>query len=80
MIDIKNLEKLRKGARLTQPQLAAKVGVSPSTIFRWEKGDNIPHPERLKKLDRIFSHLLGKNYSLNKGRTINLKSRRKGIK
>lgn len=78
MMDIKNLEKLRKRARLTQPQLAAKVGVSPSTIFRWEKGGNVPHPERLKKLDRIFSHLLGRNYSLNEGRTT--KSRRKGIK
>jgi len=77
-MDIKNLEKLRKRARLTQPQLAAKVGVSPSTIFRWEKGGNVPHPERLKKLDRIFSHLLGRNYSLNEGRTT--KSRRKGIK
>ena len=78
MIDIKNLRKLREGEGLTQNQLAAKVGVSPSTIFRWEKEKHIPHPERLKKLDRIFSHLLGKNYSLNKGRTT--KSRRKGIK
>ncbi|GAI39769.1 unnamed protein product, partial [marine sediment metagenome] len=61
MIDAKNLKKLRKRARLTQPQLAAKVGVSPSTVFRWEKGKNIPHPERLKKLNRIFSHLLEDN-------------------
>ena len=61
MTDIKNLRKLRVRARLTQPQLAAKVGVSPSTIHRWEKGKNIPHPERLKKLNRIFSHLLGNN-------------------
>jgi len=61
MTDIKNLKKERKKAGLTQTQLAAKVGVSPSTIFRWEKGKNIPHPERLKKLNRIFSHLLGDN-------------------
>jgi len=78
MIDIKNLKELRERARLTQPQLADKVGVSPSTIFRWEKGGNVPHPERLKKLDRIFSHLLGKNYSLNKLWTINPKSQGKG--
>jgi len=58
-MDIKNLKKMRERARLTQDQLAARVGVSPSTIFRWEKGKNIPHPERLKKLDRIFGHLLG---------------------
>jgi len=57
MIDIKNLRKLREGEGLTQLQLAAKVGVSPSTIFRWEKGKHIPHPERLKKLNRIFGHL-----------------------
>ena len=57
MIDIKNLSKLREGEGLTQAQLAAKVGVSISTIFRWEKEKHIPHPERLKKLNRIFSHL-----------------------
>ena len=57
MIDIKNLRKLREGEGLTQAQLAAKVGVSISTIFRWEKEKHIPHPERLKKLNRIFSHL-----------------------
>ena len=61
MIDIKNLKKLREGEGLTQDQLAAKVGVSPSTIFRWEKGRHIPHPERLKKLNRIFGHLSENN-------------------
>lgn len=58
MIDLKNLRKLREKAGLTQTELGAKVGVATKTIWSWEQGKNIPHRERLKKLDRILSQLL----------------------
>lgn len=58
MINIKNLRKLRRKAGLTQTELAAKVGVSTKTVWCWEKKKNVPHRERLKKLDRILVQLL----------------------
>lgn len=61
MINLKNLKKLREKARLTQTELGARVGVATKTIWCWEKGKNIPHRERLKKLDRILSQLLSIN-------------------
>jgi len=61
MIHLKKLKKLREKARLTQTELAAKVGVATKTIWSWEKGKNIPHRERLKKLDRILGQLLSSN-------------------
>jgi DNA-binding XRE family transcriptional regulator len=35
-------KKLRKEARLTQEELAGKIGVSTSTIRRWEHGQAEP--------------------------------------
>ena len=61
MIKLKSLRKLRERAGLNQTELAAKVGVEARTIDRWEKGKNIPHRERLKKLDRILGQLLSNN-------------------
>ena len=61
MLNLKKLGKLRKKAGLTQTELAAKVGVATKTIWSWERGINIPHRERLKKLDRILGQLLGSN-------------------
>lgn len=58
MINLKNLKKLREKVDLTQTELAAKVGVATKTIWCWEQGKNIPHRERLKKLDRILGQLL----------------------
>ena len=58
MINLKNLKKLREKAGLTQTELGAKVGVNTKTIWCWEKRKNIPHRERLKKLDRILGQLL----------------------
>jgi len=58
MIDLKNLRKLREKAGLTQTELGARVGVATKTIWCWEQGKNLPHRERLKKLDRILGQLL----------------------
>jgi len=59
MIKLKDLKKLRERAGLNRTELAAKIGVRERTIRRWEEGDNIPHPERMKKLNRILGQLIG---------------------
>lgn len=61
MIKLKDLKKLRERAGLSRTELAAKVGVSERTIRRWEDRKNIPHPERMKKLNRILGQLLANN-------------------
>jgi len=58
MIDLKELKKMREKAGLTQTELAAKVGVSSKSVFCWENGTHIPHPERAKKLTWVLSQLL----------------------
>ena len=59
MIKLKGLKKLRERAGLNRTELAAKMGVRERTIRRWEDGENIPHPERMKKLNRILGQLIG---------------------
>lgn len=45
---------LRKGAGLTQEELAQKIGVTLQTISRWENGMFIPNPKYIKKLAELF--------------------------
>jgi transcriptional regulator with XRE-family HTH domain len=45
-------KKLRKKARLTQEQLAGKIGVAVSTIRRWEHGQSEPTMTR-EQMDRF---------------------------
>lgn len=46
---------LRKGAGLTQNDLAKKVGVTIQTISRWENGISVPSLESIKKLSELFN-------------------------
>lgn len=48
------LKLLRKRARLTQPQLAEKMGFSPGAVGNWESGANPPSRESLRKLAGIL--------------------------
>ena len=36
------IRELREDPGLTQAQLAAKIDVTPSTVYNWEKGNNEP--------------------------------------
>lgn len=47
-----NILKLRKSAKLSQEQLAEKIGVSRQTISNWELGETSPNPEQLKLLSK----------------------------
>lgn len=44
------LKKRRLELGLTQEQLAQKIGVTWSTISRWEKNDRIPTSERTRAM------------------------------
>lgn len=49
-----NLIQLRKYRRLTQEELAEKVGVSRQAIAKWEAGETMPDLERSRILAEIF--------------------------
>ena len=51
---VKNLIKLRKEAKMTQTQLAEKVGVNSNTISQYELGKREPNLEILKKITQVL--------------------------
>lgn len=53
----KTIRKLRTELGLTQEQFAAKVGVTFSTVNRWENGRGKPSPLAMKRI----KHLLARN-------------------
>lgn len=50
-----NILKLRKDCKLSQEQLAEKVGVTRQTISNWELGETSPNPEQLKLLSKSLN-------------------------
>lgn len=48
------LKKLRKGLKLTQQQLAERIGVAKSIISYYESGERYPSYDVLVKLARTF--------------------------
>ena len=55
---MENLKKLRLEAELTQMKLAAKVGVSITTIRNWENGVSDPNDENMEKLKKVLQNKL----------------------
>jgi len=51
---VKTLKELREEHQLSQFELATRVGVTPSTIFNWERGRNEPRVKQLRTLARVF--------------------------
>lgn len=47
------IKKLRKELGLTQEQFAAKVGVTFSTINRWENGKGKPSPLAMLRINEL---------------------------
>ena len=48
---------LRKAIGLTQEQFAAKIGVTVSTVNRWEKGRSRPQPLAMKQIDALRNEI-----------------------
>lgn len=51
---MKNLKECREQKKLTQEQLAKKIGVGRSTVAKWEAGINTPRVKQLAKLSKFF--------------------------
>ena len=47
------IKKLRKQLGLTQEQFAAKLGVTFSTVNRWEAGRSKPSPLAWREIERL---------------------------
>ena len=50
----KKLQQLRKGRKLTQQQLADKMGVTRATISNYEVGRRTPHLSELERFAEFF--------------------------
>ena len=50
-----NLIKLRKDNKLTQLELAQKIGYSDKAISRWETGETTPDVETLNSLASLYN-------------------------
>lgn len=44
----------REQAGLTQAQLAARLDVTPSSVYNWEAGKSEPRAAQLKAMARLF--------------------------
>ena len=47
------LSELRKEKKITQEQLAEKLGVARRTVSRWETGSNLPDIDLLMELSDL---------------------------
>lgn len=50
----KELQAARKAAGLYQYQVAALLHVSEDTVSRWEQGEQIPTPDQVDELEKIY--------------------------
>jgi len=48
------IKRLRKSLGLTQEQFAATVGVTFSTVNRWESGKSTPSPLAMKQIELLY--------------------------
>ncbi len=51
---MKTIRELREAAGMTQLELATQIGVTPSTVYNWERGRNEPKATQLRALARVF--------------------------
>ena len=50
----KRIETLRKSKKISQEDLAEKVGVSRTTIYKWESGTSVPNYANMQALARAL--------------------------
>ena len=49
-----DIKKLRKKMGLSQDKFAAKLGVAPYTVRRWESGATAPSPMARRVIEELF--------------------------
>lgn len=52
---------LRQALNRTQREMAALIGVTERTIFRWEKGKSQPRHKTIRRLKKIEGRLITRN-------------------
>ena len=50
----KQIRQIRKDAKLTQEQMAAKLNVSRQAVSNWENNKNLPDLEMIITICRVF--------------------------
>lgn len=60
----RELKALRIGAGMTQQDLAQELGVTITSVSRWETGKAIPNPRYIKKMADMFG-IEGKDIFFN---------------
>jgi transcriptional regulator with XRE-family HTH domain len=61
----KNIQKLRKERKMTQDQLAEKVGIDPKNISKIETGINYPTPETIEAIAKALNVEIYELFVLN---------------
>ena len=51
---MKTIRQLREERGWTQFELAVKVGMTPATVYNWERGRYEPKASQLRTLARVF--------------------------
>ena len=51
---MKTIRELREARGWTQLELAVKLGVTPVTVYNWERGKHVPTATQLRALARTF--------------------------
>ena len=51
----KRIKELRIDNKITQGELADKLGITPTGVSYWESGKSIPNYDTLKKLSLLFN-------------------------
>ena len=51
---MKTIKELRDERGWTQLELAIKLGVTPTTIYNWERGKYEPRATQLREIARVF--------------------------
>ena len=58
----KMIRNLRAKIGLTQEQFAAQVGVTWSTVSRWENGRGTPSPLAMRRIEELTRELKGQTH------------------
>jgi putative transcriptional regulator len=51
---MRTIRELREARGWTQLELATRLGVTPSTVYNWERGRHEPRAGQLRELARLF--------------------------